>query len=328
MSRTIRAAVALAAMLPLCAVVGDAAAQSNYPTRPVRMLVGFAPAGPADMIARVVGERLSESWGQPVVVENATGAGANVAADRTIKAGPDGYTLLMASNAQIVINPSLYSNLSFDPGKDLVTISQSVFTPNLLVVNNDVPAKTVKELADYARANPGKLTYASAGVGTTQHLAAELFKSMAKVDIQHVPYRGAAPAITDLLGGRITLFFGNIAPLVPLVREGKLRALAVTSAKRFGAVPDLPTMIESGFPGFDAVAAFGLMAPTGTPKAIIDKIHQDHVKALAPADIRKKLGDVGMEVVASSPAEFAASLAAERPTWEKLIKEAGIKSGD
>jgi len=259
------------------------------------------------------------------VIENATGAAANVAADRTVKAGPDGYTLLMASNAQIVINPSLYPNMSFNPAKDLVTISQSVFTPNLLVVHNDVPARTVQELADYARANPGKLTYASAGTGTTQHLAAELFKSMAKVDIQHVPYRGAAPAITDLLGGRVTLFFGNIAPLVPLVRDGKLRALAVTSAKRFGAVPDLPTMIEAGYPGFDAVAAFGLMAPTGTPRAIIDKIHQDHVKALAPADIRKKLSDVGMEVIASSPEEFAKALAAERPQWEKLIKEAGIK---
>jgi len=323
MTRGTKIAAALVAALPLL-VAGDALAQ-NYPNRPVRMMVGFAPAGPADMIARVVGDKLSEYWGQPVVIENATGAAANVAADRTVKAGPDGYTLLMASNAQIVINPSLYPNMSFNPAKDLVTISQSVFTPNLLVVHNDVPAKTVQELADYARANPGKLTYASAGTGTTQHLAAELFKSMAKVDIQHVPYRGAAPAITDLLGGRVTLFFGNIAPLVPLVRDGKLRALAVTSAKRFGAVPDLPTMIEAGYPGFDAVAAFGLMAPTGTPRAIIDKIHQDHVKALAPADIRKKLSDVGMEVIASSPDEFAKALATERPQWEKLIKEAGIK---
>jgi tripartite-type tricarboxylate transporter receptor subunit TctC len=304
--------------------VGDAGAQ-GYPNKPVRMLVGFAPAGPADMIARVVGDRLSELWGQPVIIENATGAGANVAGDRAAKSAPDGYTLLMASNAQIVINPSLYPNMSFNPAKDLMTISQSVFTPNLFVVNNDVPAKTVQEFVAYARANPGKLSYASAGTGTTQHLAAELFKSMAKVDIQHVPYRGAAPAITDLLGGRVTLFFGNIAPLVPLVREGKLRALAVTSAKRFGAVPEIPTMIEAGFPGFEAAAAFGLMAPSGVPQPVVDKIYQDHVKVLAPADIRKKLSDVGMEVVASSPAAFAASLAAERPQWEKLIKEAGIK---
>ena len=316
------------AALPLLAAADHAGAQSNYPTKPVRMLVGFAPAGPADMIARIVGDRLSEAWGQPVLIENATGAGANVAGDRVAKAAPDGHTLLMASNAQIVINPSLYEKMSFDPAKDLVTISQTVFTPNILVVPNDVPAKTVQELVAYARAQAGKLTYASAGVGTTQHLAAELFKSMAKLDIQHVPYRGATPAITDLLGGRVTMFFGNIAPLVPLVREGKLRALAVTSAKRFGAVPDLPTMIEAGFPGFEAVAAFGLMAPTGTPQAIISKIHQDQVKALASPELRKKLADVGMEVIASSPAEFAAALAAERPQWAKLIKETGIKAGN
>ena len=318
---------ALVAMLTMVAAAGDVRAQS-YPNKPVRMLVGFAPAGPADMIARIVADRLSEFWGQPVLVENAAGAGANVAGDRAAKAAPDGHTLLMASNAQIVINPSLYEKMSFDPAKDLVTISQSVFTPNLLVVHNDVPAKTVQELAAYARAQAGKLTYASAGVGTTQHLAAELFKSMAKLDIQHVPYRGAAPAITDLLGGRVTMFFGNIAPLLPLVREGKLRALAVTSAKRFGAVPELPTMIEAGFPGFEAVAAFGLMAPTGTPQPIIAKIHQDHVKALASPELRKRLADVGMEAIASSPAEFAAALAAERPQWEKLIKEAGIQAGN
>ena len=328
MSKTARVMIALATALPLFAAAGDAGAQSNYPTRPVRMLVGFAPAGPADMIARLVGDKLSETWGQPVLIENATGAAANVAGDRAAKAAPDGHTLLMASNAQIVVNPSLYERMSFDPAKDLVTISQSVFTPNILVVHNDVPAKTVQELVAYARAQSGKLTYASAGVGTTQHLAGELFKSMAKVDIQHVPYRGATPAITDLLGGRVTMFFGNIAPLVPLVREGKLRALAVTSAKRFPAVPDLPTMIESGFPGFEAVAAFGLMAPTGTPQAIINKVHQDHVKALASPEIRKRLGDVGMEVIASSPAEFAAALAAEKPQWAKLIREAGIKAGD
>lgn len=328
MNNTTRIMAALAAAMPIFITAANANAQSTYPTRPVRILVGFAPAGPADMIARVVGDKLSETWGQPVLIENAAGAGANVAGDRTAKAAPDGYTLLMASNAQIVINPSLYEKMSFDPAKDLVTISQSVFTPNLLVVNNDVPAKTVQELAAYSRSNPGKLSYASAGVGTTQHLAAELFKSMAKVDIQHVPYRGATPAIVDLLGGRVTMFFGNIAPLVPLVREGKLRALAVTSAKRFAAVPDLPTMIEAGFPGFEAVAAFGLMAPAGTPQAVIDKIHQDHMKALSSPEVRKKLSDVGMEVIASSPAEFAAALAAERPQWAKLIKETGIKSGD
>jgi tripartite-type tricarboxylate transporter receptor subunit TctC len=214
--------------------------------------------------------------------------------------------------------------MTFDPIKDLVPISLSVYSPNILVVPNDVPAKSVAELAAYARANPGKLTYASAGVGTTQHLAGELFKAMAHLDIQHVPYRGAGPVITDLLGGRITMFFGAISSLIPLVREGKLRALAVTSAKRFPAVPNLPTMIEAGYPGFVSILSIGLVAPAGTPPAIIEKIHQDSVKALAPADVRKRLADIGMEVIGSSPAEFAATIKQETPQWAKVIKDAGI----
>jgi tripartite-type tricarboxylate transporter receptor subunit TctC len=182
----------------------------------------------------------------------------------------------------------------------------------------------VKELVEYLRANPGK-SFASAGVGTTQHLAGELFKAITHVDIQHVPYRGAAPVITDLLGGRITMFFGAISPLIPLVRDGKLRALAVTSATRFPAVPDLPTMIEAGYPGFVSILSIGLMAPAGTPPAIIEKLHQDTVKALAPADVRKRLSNIGMEVIGGSPAEFAAAIAAERPQWAKVIQDAGIK---
>ena len=206
-----------------------------------------------DIIARVMSDKLSEIWGQPVVVENVSGAGGNIAGDRVAKATPDGYTLLVATNAQLAVNPSLYNKMTYDPAKDLMSISQAVYSPNILVVPNDVPAKNVQELVAYALLHPGKLTFASAGVGTTQHLAGELFKSMAHVDIQHVPYRGAAPVITDLLGGRLTLFFGAISPLIPLVREGKVRALAVTSAKRFPAVPDLPTMIEAGYPGFVSI---------------------------------------------------------------------------
>jgi tripartite-type tricarboxylate transporter receptor subunit TctC len=218
--------------------------------------------------------------------------------------------------------------MSYDPLKDLAPISQAVSTPNLLVINNDVPAKNVQELVAYLRANPRRISYGSAGAGTTQHLAGELFKSMAHVDIQHVPYRGAAPVITDLLGGRIQIFFGNIAPLLPLVRDGKLRALAVTSLKRFGATPEIPTMAESGFPGFDSTATFGLMAPAATPAAIIDKIYRDQTRALARADVRARLADVGMEVVANTPAEFAATLKAEVPQWAKVIKDAGIKAGE
>ncbi|MGA7011806.1 MAG: tripartite tricarboxylate transporter substrate-binding protein, partial [Pseudolabrys sp.] len=196
------------------------------------------------------------------------------------------------------------------------------YSPNILVVPNDVPVKNVQELVTYARSHTGeKLTFASAGVGTTQHLAGELFKAMAHIDIQHVPYRGAAPVITDLLGGRLTMYFGAISPLIPLVREGKVRALAVTSAKRFGASPDLPTMIEAGFPGFVPILSIGLMAPAG-------RIHQDTVKVLAMPDVRKKLSDIGMEVIGNSPAEFAAAINAETPQWEKVIKDAAIKASN
>ncbi len=322
---TIAAAV-LAALLIVPGARG-AMAQSGYPDHPVRMILGYPPAGPVDIIARIMADRLSAIWGQPVVVENVSGAAGNIAGDRVAKAAPDGYTLMMATNAQIAINPSLYKKLTYNPANDLVQISQAVYSPNILVVPDDVPAKTVQELVAFVRAHPGK-TFASAGVGTTQHLAGELFKSMAHIDIQHVPYRGAAPVITDLLGGRITLYFGAIAPLIPLVRDGKLRALAVTSPKRFGAAPDLPTMIEAGYPGFVSILSIGLMAPKGTPAAIIEKIHKASVEALTPPEIRKRLSGIGMEVVGSSPQEFTAAIKAEAPQWAKVIKDAGIAASD
>jgi tripartite-type tricarboxylate transporter receptor subunit TctC len=315
---------ALIAALAIFSTAGGTKAQSGYPDRAVHMVLGYPPAGPVDIIARIMADRLSAIWGQPVVVENISGAGGNIAGDRVAKTAPDGYTLLMATNAQVAINPSLYTKMTYDPAKDLLPISQAVYSPNILVVPNDVPAKTVVELVAYARANPGRLSFASAGVGTTQHLAGELFKAMAHVDIQHVPYRGAGPVITDLLGGRITMFFGAISPLIPLVRDGKVRALAVTSPKRFGASPDLPTMIEAGYPAFVSILSIGLMAPAGTPPAIIAKIHQDSVKALATPEVRKRLSDIGMEVIGNSPAEFAAALKAEAPQWAKVIKDAGI----
>jgi tripartite-type tricarboxylate transporter receptor subunit TctC len=319
---------ALIAALAMVSAAGAAFAQGAYPDHAVRLILGYPPGGPVDIIARIMGDRLSQIWGQPVVVENISGAGGNIGGDRVVKSTPDGYTILMTTNAQLVVNPSLYAKMPFDPAKDLMPISLSVYSPNILVVPNDVPAKTVAELVAYAKANPGKLSFASAGVGTTQHLAGELFKAMAKIDIQHVPYRGAAPVITDLLGGRITMYLGAISPLIPLVREGKLRALAVTSATRFPAAPELPTMIESGYPGFESVLSMGLMAPAGTPSAIIEKIHQDAVKALEPAEVRKRLSDIGMEVIGNSPAEFAAVIKAETPQWAKVIKDAGIAPAD
>jgi len=324
MKAIIRITAASIAALAMFVTANGALAQGTYPDHAVRVLVGYPPAGPVDIIGRIMADRLSQIWGQAAVVENVSGASGNIAADRAAKSTPDGYTLLVSTNAQLVVNPSLYATMPFDPAKDLMPISLSVYSPNILVVPNDVPAKTVPELVAYARANPGKLSFASAGVGTTQHLAGELFKAMAHIDIQHVPYRGAGPMITDLLGGRITMAFIAIAPTIPLVREGKLRALAVTSAKRFAATPDLPTMIESGYPGFVSVLSMGLMAPAGTPPAIVETIHQSSVKALSTADVRDKLNAIGMEVVNNSPKEFAAAIAAERPQWTKIIKEAGI----
>ena len=314
---------ALLAALAITATATTGVAQSAYPDHTVKVMVGYPPGGPVDIIARVIGTRLSEIWGQPVVVENIAGAGGNIAGERVAKAAPDGYTLIMATNALLAINPSLYGKMSFDPNKDLIPISEAVDSPNILVVPNDLNVNSVKELVAYCRAHPGG-TFASAGIGTTQHLAGELFKAVEHLDIQHVPYRGAAPVITDMLAGRLTMYFGAVAPLIPLVKAGKVRALAVTSAKRFAATPDLPTMIESGYPGFVSVLSMGLMAPAGTPPAIVETIHQSSVKALSTADVRDKLNAIGMEVVNNSPKEFAAAIAAERPQWAKIIKEAGI----
>ena len=304
---------------------GSAAAQ-DYPDRPIRLLVGFAAGGPADVMARLVGDKLTEAWGKPVIVENVTGGAGNVAADRVAKAAPDGYTLMAAASATIVTNPSLYQKLGFDPVKDFVPITQAVYTPNLLAVPADLPVKSVAELVAYARAQPGKVTFGSAGVGTSQHLAGELFKTMAGIDITHVPYRGIAAVMPDLLAGRISMVFGNITAVLPLVREGKLRALAVTSPRRWASVPDLPTMIEVGYKDFDSTAWFGLMAPAGTPQPIIDKIHQEAMRILARPDIRKRFEEIGMEAIGNTPAEFAAVIAAETPQWAKVIRDAGVKA--
>jgi tripartite-type tricarboxylate transporter receptor subunit TctC len=316
------------AVLALLLFTASQAAAQNYPDRPIRLLVGFAAGGPTDIAARVVADRLSEAWGKPVIVENVTGAAGNVATERVAKAAPDGYTLLAAASATIVTNPSLYAKLNFDPVKDFAPITQVVTTPNILIVPNDLPVKSVAELVAYAKAQPGKLSFGSAGVGTSQHLAGELFKTIAGIDIQHVPYRGIAAVVPDLLAGRLTMVFGNISAMQPLAREGKARALAVTSPRRWPSVPDLPTMIELGYKDFDSSAWFGLMAPAGTPQTIIDKLHQEAVRILARADVRERFGALGMEPIGNTPAEFAAAIAAETPLWAKVIKDAGVKAAD
>jgi tripartite-type tricarboxylate transporter receptor subunit TctC len=321
--KTIRILVAMA-LVSIAA--HTASAQTAFPARTVRILVGYVPGGPNDIIARAIGDKLAQAWEKSVVVENVPGASGNIAGDRVAKAAPDGYTLLLANSSQIVANPSLFDKMSYDPLKDLAPISQVASTPNVLTVPNDLPVRNVQDLVALVRATPGKYSFGSAGVGTTQHLAGELFKSTARLDLQHIPYRGASAVITDLLGSRITMYFGNIAPLLPLIREGKLRGLAVTSLDRFAATPDLPTVAESGFPGFDVTASFGLMVAAGTPAAVIDKINRDTVRLLAQGDLRQRLADIGVVTIGNSPAEFSAALEAEAMQWAKLIKDAGIRA--
>ena len=313
--------------ISLALLVGPGAfAQTSYPEQSVRILIGF-PAGTApDVAARIVADKLSINWGKPVVIENITGASGNIAADRAAKAPPDGYTLFMGGNSSLIMSVSLTDKLSFDPVKDFVPITQIFVAANLLVVHPDVPVKSIPELVALAKAKPGELTYGHTGTGSSQHLAAELFKYMAKVNIQPVSYRGSTAVLPDLLAGRITMGFTNVVNVAPLVREGKLRAFAVSSRKRSVAAPDLPTMIEMGYPDFEAVPWFGFLAPAGTPQAILDKVQRDTVAVLAMPDVRKRFEDNGLDVIGSTAAEFANVIKTEIPYWAKIIKEAGIKT--
>jgi len=316
-----RAIIGLALLL----LSSAAFAQANYPETTIRILVGF-PAGTApDVAARALSDKLSTSLGKPVVVENISGANGNIACDRVAKSPPDGYTLVMCGNGSLIFGPSLYVKLPFDPVKDFAPITQVFVAANILVVHPDVPAKTLPELVALAKAKPGELTYGHTGIGSSQHLAAELFKSMAHLQIQPIGYRGSTAVLPDLLAGRITMGFTNIVNVAPMVKEGRLRGFAVTSRKRSALVPDLPTMAESGFPGYEAVPWFGLMAPAGTPQPIIEKLYRETIKVLAMPDVRRSLESQGLDLIGSSPDELAAVIKAEIPAWAKVIKEAGIK---
>ena len=318
----------LAATLALAMAGLAAQAQGTYPEKPVRIIVGF-PAGVApDIAARVLAEKLSEAWGKPCVVENVTGAGGNIGADRVAKATPDGYTLGMVGNGSLIFSTGMYDKLPFDPVKDFAPVSQIFVAANALVVPVNSPIRSLPELVAMARAQPGKLTYAHAGAGTSQHLGAELFKSMAHLDIQPIAYRGTTALLPDLLAGRVTMSFANVANALALVREGKLRAFAVSSSKRSASAPDLPTMAESGYPGFEAVPWFGLMGPAGLPAPLVDRLHRDTVKVLSTPDVKKRFDSFGMDLVLGTPAEFAATIDRELPAWTKLIRQAGIKASE
>jgi tripartite-type tricarboxylate transporter receptor subunit TctC len=299
-------------------------AEPAYPQTAIRIVLGFSPGSAPDVAARILAERFTAAWGKPVVVENMLGAGGNIAADYVAKSAPDGAMLLMAGNAAIVINPSLYAKLPYDPAHDLVPVAQVTIAPNVLVLNKDVPAGSVQDLVELARRGPAALTFASAGIGTSTHLAGELFQTMAGIKMQHVPYRDSAALLNDLVAGRVTMFFGSIASVLPLVRDGQLRALAVTSLRRSPAMPDLPTLDELGFSGFDASAWFGLMAPAGTSARIVAMLHDEALKAVTAPAAREKFAALGMEAVARTPEEFATVIRTETPVWAKLIKQVGI----
>ena len=314
----------LALALSALVIAESASAQTNYPDKPIRLVVGFPTGGEADAVARLLGQKLAEALGTPIVVDNAPGAAGAIGADRVAKAAPDGYTLALASQGQIVINPSLYK-LAYDPVKDFSPVSRITANMYILVVNNAVPAKSVKELVALAKSQPGGLTFASAGSGNPTHMAAEMLKSAAGVDMRHVPYKGVPAAIPDLLGGRVTMTFSPAVVVLPLVRGGKLRALAVTSLTRSSVAPEVPTIAESGYPGFEVTGWLGVLAPARTPPAVIAKLHLETIKALAQPDLRAKFSDLGLDVTGNSPAEFASVIKSEIPKWAKVIEESGIK---
>ena len=312
------------AALGLLFAAAGALAQS-YPTKPIRMLIGFPPGGGTDIIGRLVAQKLGEALGQQIIVDNRSGASGQLAAELVSKAAPDGYTIMMAHIAAISILPSLVSKLPYNPQKDFAPVSLSAIGPNLLVVHPSVPAKTVKELVALAKSRPGQLQYASPGAGTVQHLAGELFKLQAKVDMLHVPYKGSGQSIVDLIAGHVHLDFDAVPPVINFVRQGKLRALAVTSAKRFSLLPDMPTIEESGVPGFDMSTWWGIVAPAAVSKDIINKLNTEMVKAIRQPDAKEKISSVGADIVGNTPDEFAAFIRAETEKYARIIKAANIK---
>ncbi|MEP7330414.1 MAG: tripartite tricarboxylate transporter substrate binding protein [Betaproteobacteria bacterium] len=300
-------------------------AQTSYPSKPIRLVVPFPAGGTTDILARAAAQKLTVSTGQPVVVDNRPGAGGNIGAELVAKAAPDGYTLLMGTVGTHAINPSLYARMPYDHQRDFAPVILVAGVPNVLVINPAVPANSVQELIAYGKANPGKLNFASSGSGTSIHLAGELFKTMSGVQMTHIPYKGSSPAIADLLRGQVQIMFDNLPSALPQIKAGKLKALAVTSAQRAPALPDVPTIAEAGLPGFEATSWFGILAPAGTPKDVIAKLNTEVAKWLATPEARDKLAAQGANAAGTSPEDFARHIAAETIKWQKVVKESGAK---
>ncbi len=324
MHRSIRFAAGLIAVVAASLFAASLAfAQATYPSKPIRMVVPFPPGGTTDILARAVAQKLTEAWGQQVIVDNRPGAGGNIGSDLVAKAAPDGYTLLMGTVGTHAINPSLYARMPYDAQKDFAPVILVAGVPNVLEVNPSLPVHTVQELIAYARANPGKLNFASSGNGTSIHLSGELFKAMTGVKMTHVPYKGSAPALADLVGGQVQLMFDNLPSSLGLIKGGKLRAIAVTSTTRSSALPDVPTIAESGLPGYEASSWFGVLAPARTPPAIVDKLNAVIGAWLASPEAKEKLASQGAVAAGGTPADFAHYIASETVKWAKVVKASG-----
>ena len=308
----------------IISLAGTAPVQAQYPTKPLRMVVSNSPGGSADISGRIIGQKLSEALGRPVVIENRPGGGQNIAADVVAKSPPDGHTLLLATVAHAV-NVTLYEKLSYDLQRDLAPVSLLVSTPNILVVHPSVPAKTVQELIAYAKARPDQLSFASASTGSSGHLAGELFNSMAGVRITHVPYKGGSQAVTALMGGHVLVGFPSLSAVEPQVKAGKLRGLAVTSARRFPSVPHLPTLGESGLADYASEIWYGIMVPSGTPREIISRLHAECIKLLKLPDAKEKLDAAGFASIGTTPDQFGTYIRSEIEKWAKVVKTSGAR---
>ena len=296
-----------------------------WPSKPIRFIAPNLPGGPTDILARLIGQKLAESLGQPVIIENRAGAAGNIGTEAAAKSAPDGYTLVTGNNATFGANVSLYQRLGFDPVKDFAPVVFVATQPNILVVHPSLPVNSVKELVVFARARPGQLNYSGSGMGANAHLAAELFKSMTGTSIVHVPYKSAAPALTDLIAGQTQLMFATALSVVPHIKANRVRALGVTTAKRSRSMPELPTIAESGVPGFEASTWHGVLVPAGTPAAIIDRLNGEINRMLQQAEVRDRLGVLGAEIVGGTPKDFADHIQREIPKWAKVIKTAGVR---
>ena len=311
-------------LLPFLIMPGAVAAQP-YPTKPIRIIVAYTPAGTTDILARVVGQKMSEGFAQPVIVDNRPGVNGNIGTELAAKATADGHTLLMVTAGTHGINPSLYRKLGFDAVKDFAPISLVANVPNILVVNNSVPVKSVKEFIAHLKAHPDKFNYGTPGNGSTGHLSMEMFKTMTGTRMQHIPYKGSAGVLADVIGGQITATIDNLPPYLPQVKAGKIRGLAVSSVKRAAVLPDLPTIAESAVPGYNSGSWFGLVAPAGTPRPVIEKLALETQRVLKLPDVAERVAGLGAESVGSTPEQFAVYIKAEIAKWAKVIKEAGVE---